>query len=58
MEQLIGEITTLRIEQALAPLTGLLIRKECRSCAVIEINEKSPGEFNDIASLVTKRLVM
>jgi DNA-binding ferritin-like protein len=55
VEQLIGEITTLRIEQALAPFDGVTDQERVQVVQrMTEINEKSPGEFNDIASLVTK----
>ena len=55
MEQLIGEITTLRIEQALSPFEGVTDQERVQVVQrMTEINEKSPGEFNDIASLVTK----
>ena len=55
VEQLIGEITTLRIEQALSPFDGVTDQERVQVVQrMTEINEKSPGEFNDIASLVTK----
>tara|TARA_A100001391_G_scaffold199186_1_gene181792 strand:- start:124 stop:1005 length:882 start_codon:yes stop_codon:yes gene_type:complete len=55
VEQLIGEITTLRIEQALAPFDGVTDQERVQVVQrMTEINEKSPGEFNDIASLVSK----
>ena len=55
VEQLIGEITTLRIEQALAPFDGVTDQERVQVVQrMTDINEKSPGEFNDIASLVSK----
>ena len=55
VEQLIGEITTLRIEQALSPFEGVTDQERVQVVQrMTEINEKSPGEFNDIASLVSK----
>jgi len=55
VEQLIGEITTLRIEQALTPFDGVTDQERVQVVQrMTDINEKSPGEFNDIASLVSK----